>query len=634
MSTGKRDRSQKFARGFGARKLAPVVEVIESRTLPAGIGVIAGTVFLDSANDHTLDVGDSYVSGATVELFQVGNSVPIATQTSNAQGGYLFDNLAPGNYTVEEIPPSGYQATGAQVESQLQPASVQSATTIAVNIPASTVFANYIGIEPNEFETTTDQVNGNPSQVDRSGALSVSLGTTAGSDNLSAAYNAYCLDDLNILSPSGGDEFEVVPEPITSASNGTTTISASNAGRIAFLYNHFGNASLTAVQSSALQLAIWELLYDNGTTADFSSGNFQVLGPVSPTNQTTLNAVLAQATTYFNESAGKSEAALFLNATGTQLPGTLFQSLIATGSYNFGVEQTPQPPAASATLSGYVYCDSNKDNIFDTGDMPLSGDSLTLTGTDTSGDAVDLTTTTNSAGFYEFSNLNPGNYTITQTSQPAGVLPGAVTPGSQGGTVVGRSITAITLAAGVDGQNNDFGELAQVVSVTNLSMYGVHENPTQIVLTLNGPVNATAAENPANYTLIALGTDQYLGSSTNHLPLISSIVYDAAANTITINPTYHLNIHYHYLLNVDIPNPDTCATSVAYTAVFGRSSVPYFVEHGVVVANPPMTAKELTLDAAVKKQALAAYEATGIPASLSAKKDAESAAADKSHKLK
>jgi SdrD B-like domain len=605
MSIGTRPQTQSHnpVRGYGARKLAPVIEVVEARTLLSGI--IAGTVFLDSASDHTLDAADAYVAGATVELFQVGNATPIASQISNAQGGYVFNNLNPGNYTVKEIPPTGFEASGAQAESQLQPSSVQAADTIAVTVPAATVFANYSGIEPNEFETTTDQVNGNAPQVDRSGALAFSLGTAAGGTDLNAGFSAYCLDDTTFLSTNGGDQFQVVSQPITSVTNGTTTIPAANAGRIAFLYNHFGSATLTAVQSSALQLAIWELLYDTGPTADFSSGNFQVLGPVTPTDQATLNAVLAQATTYFNESAGKSEAALLLNATGPQTPGTLSQSLLASGAYNFGVVPNTNPHVTTSSLSGFVLC---KDGINDSDDMPIAGDPITLTGTDTSGNVVKMSVVTDSTGFYDFPNLKPGNYSITQTSQPAGVLPGPVTPGSQGGTVLGRIITQIALQDGVDGRNNDFFELAQVVNVTNLSMFGVHQNPTQIVLTLNGPVNAAAAQNPTNYTLIALGTKQYLGSPTNRLVPISSIVYNAKADTITITPSTHLNVHYHYLLSVNLPNPSTCSTSVNFTSVFGRSSVPFFVEHGNVVANPPLTSKEAALDAAVKNKALIAWK--------------------------
>ena len=76
---------------------------------------------------------------------------------------------------------------------------------------------------------------------------------------------------------------------------------------------------------------------------------------------------------------------------------------------------------------------------------------------------------------------------------------------------------------------------------------------------------------------------------------------------MTLTPSRHLNIHYHYLLSLNLTGANPCDPNVTYTAVFGRSSVPYFVEHGKVVANPPLTARELALDAAVKNQALTSF---------------------------
>src|SRR5206468_1532882 len=106
--------------------------------------------------------------------------------------------------------------------------------------------------------------------------------------DLSGNFLSYCLDDLHSLTFNGGEMFPVTPEPVTALSNNGSTIPADRAGRIAFLYNHFGTSSVTNIQGAALQFAIWELLYDTGPTPDFSAGNFQVVGPVAPfTDQAT-----------------------------------------------------------------------------------------------------------------------------------------------------------------------------------------------------------------------------------------------------------------------------------------------------------------------------------------------------------
>src|SRR5207249_2038172 len=75
-------------------------------------------------------------------------------------------------------------------------------------------------------------------------------------------------------------------------------------------------------------------------------------------------------------------------------------------------------------------------------------------------------------GYCEFTNLQPGTYTLKE-GQPAGYLDGKDNAGTLGGTVVQAGtlgalgvsdptvdqIRQITLAAGDNSQNNDFGEI-------------------------------------------------------------------------------------------------------------------------------------------------------------------------------
>src|SRR5690606_32381997 len=68
---------------------------------------------------------------------------------------------------------------------------------------------------------------------------------------------------------------------------------------------------------------------------------------------------------------------------------------------------------------------------------------------------------TDANGFYSFSNLRPGTYNVTEDAQPAGYLDGKDTVGSAGGTVGEDTLTAIPLAAGVNGTEYNFGELPE-----------------------------------------------------------------------------------------------------------------------------------------------------------------------------
>ncbi|MEQ1860175.1 MAG: isopeptide-forming domain-containing fimbrial protein, partial [Chthoniobacteraceae bacterium] len=122
-------------------------------------------------------------------------------------------------------------------------------------------------------------------------------------------------------------------------------------------------------------------------------------------------------------------------------------------AYNFG-------EINKSSLSGSVYADLDADGVFDAFESGVAGVTITLTGTDDQGAAVNLTVTTNASGAYSFANLRPSDvagYTITET-QPADYLDGADTIGTPGGTTNNDSFTAVVLVAGTNGVNNNFGE--------------------------------------------------------------------------------------------------------------------------------------------------------------------------------
>jgi hypothetical protein len=120
-----------------------------------------------------------------------------------------------------------------------------------------------------------------------------------------------------------------------------------------------------------------------------------------------------------------------------------------------------------SSLSGFVYVDVNNDGIRDAGEMMLVGVTITLGGTDNDGNVVNLTRQTGNDGSYEFLDLAPGTYTLTET-QPVLLLDGMETVGSQGGTSTVNNQIAITLEEGVTGTNNNFGERGRAAQFINL----------------------------------------------------------------------------------------------------------------------------------------------------------------------
>jgi protocatechuate 3,4-dioxygenase beta subunit len=143
---------------------------------------------------------------------------------------------------------------------------------------------------------------------------------------------------------------------------------------------------------------------------------------------------------------------------GSSTPNTLSVTVPLTGltDQNFG--------ETVSTLSGYVYVDSNNNGVFDAGESGIGGVTITLTGVDANGNAVTRTTLTQADGSYRFENLLAGTYTIGET-QPLIYSDGLESIGTIGGTPVGALVSNdvignITLPAGTDGIEYNFGELA------------------------------------------------------------------------------------------------------------------------------------------------------------------------------
>ncbi len=97
--------------------------------------------------------------------------------------------------------------------------------------------------------------------------------------------------------------------------------------------------------------------------------------------------------------------------------------------------QTEDTLLQVSSIAGRVYNDANRNNLIDTGEG-ISGVTLTLSGTDSFGNAISgVTTTTAADGTYIFENLPPGSYEIVET-HPSGYIDGLETAGTGGGTVV------------------------------------------------------------------------------------------------------------------------------------------------------------------------------------------------------
>ena len=214
---------------------------------------------------------------------------------------------------------------------------------------------------------------------------------------------------------------------------------------------------------------------------------------------------------------------------GSQLSGTINNNIdsntiadivlgqnVNGANNNFG----DLPPSR---LAGHVYIDGNNDGFFDgNNELPILGATVTLTGTDDRGNAVNVTLQTGLDGSYNFTQLRPSDaagYTITEI-QPAGFLDGQDTIGTLMGTTGNDVFSAIVVTAGQEGLENNFGELRPASLSGNVYMDADNDgifdaNETGIggvTITLTG----TDDLGPVSLTLMTDGTGAY--SFTNLRP--------------------------------------------------------------------------------------------------------------------
>jgi len=153
----------------------------------------------------------------------------------------------------------------------------------------------------------------------------------------------------------------------------------------------------------------------------------------------------------------------------------------------------PPPPPLPSSLSGYVYYDTGtsgpgspgyNDGIKEAGEQGISGTYVYLVGSTSQG-AVYTYRTTDANGYYNFANLQPGAYAIIKGAVPnANAIDGKDTIGTQGGKTIENEFYNIGLAGGVNGINNNFGELLPEVVGGDFPDVSIVKtaNPSQVLI--------------------------------------------------------------------------------------------------------------------------------------------------------
>jgi uncharacterized repeat protein (TIGR01451 family) len=123
--------------------------------------------------------------------------------------------------------------------------------------------------------------------------------------------------------------------------------------------------------------------------------------------------------------------------------------------------------ASNSAISGRVWLDADNSGTVNGSEAGIAGVLLELSGTDSAGNAVSRSTSTDASGNYRFDGLPPGTYAVREPSQPAGTLDGRSVAGSNGGSVsapgsapgLPSAITGIVLGLSQTAADNNFGEI-------------------------------------------------------------------------------------------------------------------------------------------------------------------------------
>ena len=125
------------------------------------------------------------------------------------------------------------------------------------------------------------------------------------------------------------------------------------------------------------------------------------------------------------------------------------------------------PEVRPASLGGSVFVDLNNDGIRQSGDSGLAGVPIELSGTDWLGRPVSRSTVTDGNGDYRFNGLPPGDYRVTEPTQPDGTTNGVTSAGNSDGSTPSVTpvsstpsiIDGVRLSPGYVSENNNFGEI-------------------------------------------------------------------------------------------------------------------------------------------------------------------------------
>jgi hypothetical protein len=425
----------------------PLTGVIE-QNFGDSLSTLAGTVYIDGNNNGVQDSGELGIAGAIVGLIGMNSAgQPISlTTTTDTNGHYLFIGLLSGSYTIEESQPAnfvdGKDATGTVTAGAV---GAQDSWSAPDRFAGVTLAPQDTGINFNFGEIGTsvggtvfrDQArNGvyDPStDVSLAGViiqLFAANGTTLLDTTTTAADGTYRFTNLpigtyvvtesqpagyvdtigaagpntrTVVAPAGGIGGVDFGETLGSIL-GTVWLDVNKNG----VRDGMGDPITPSTDPGIVGVAV--TLYDStgtvvkGSTTTDANGNY-IFENLLPGTYVVKES---QPITY-------TDAADFAGSLGGTVANDVLSGIVLAAG---GVGTVYDFSEQGAIVSGTVWNDRNGDGIIDTPAEPgrLAGVLITLD--DGNPLTPNPTTVTDASGFYQFTGVPVGNYTIIET-QPA-----------------------------------------------------------------------------------------------------------------------------------------------------------------------------------------------------------------------
>lgn len=455
-------------------------------------GQIGDTIFNDTNANGVQDSGELGIQGVTVSIKNALTNVT-QTTTTDANGNYIFNNLAAGNYTVTVTTGAGTPLAGL-TQTADPDGTMDSTSTVALVAPNSmvnlaqdfgyvfksgsigdTIFldTNGNGVQDNgepgiDGVTVTLRTSGNDGIIGNSDDQTITQVTANGGQYL---FSNLLLGDYQV-------QVDTASAPIVGLTN-----TADPDG----VFDSFSDVTLTsAVPNNLLQ--DFGYVFKSGTIGDtiYSdlNGNGTQDSGEPGIDGVTVNLVFAGVDGVFGN--GDDQTFTTTTANGGKY---LFNSLLA-GKYQVAVDTNSSPltgftntgdpdggfdskslvtltQAAPNNLNqdfGYalstgqigdtVYNDANGNGVQDNGEVGIQGVTVTLKSNLTS---VTQTATTDASGKYIFNNLAAGTYTVTVTTGTGTPLNGMINTGDPDGSFDSKSTVSLVAPNSMINLNQDFG---------------------------------------------------------------------------------------------------------------------------------------------------------------------------------